>query len=84
VGRLNGRVGRLENGSPQACPECGGGGAGGGAAGNNDTYELVWVDEAEEEYDGPEETVYCETCGEPTEIVVTWEDLPNEKEERRF
>jgi hypothetical protein len=66
-GRLNGRVSRLENGCPQACPECGGGGAGDGG-GNNDTYEVVWVDEAEEEW--------CETCGRQTAIVVRWpEDL---------
>jgi hypothetical protein len=66
VGSLNGRVQRLENGRPQACPECGGGGDGGG---NDDTYELVWVDEAEEEW--------CETCGRQTAIVVRWpEDMP--------
>jgi hypothetical protein len=61
-GRLNGRLQRLENGRPQACPECGGGEAGG----DDDTYELVWVDEAEEEW--------CETCGRQTAIVVRWPD----------
>jgi hypothetical protein len=61
-GRLNGRVERLENGRAQACPECGGGGGG------DDTYEVVWVDEAEEEW--------CETCGRQMAIVVRWpEDL---------
>jgi hypothetical protein len=64
-GRLNGRVERLENGRVEPCEECGGGGAG---EGDNDTYEVVWVDEAEEEW--------CETCGRQTAIVVRWpEDL---------
>jgi hypothetical protein len=64
VGSLNGRVSRLENGQPQACPECGG-----GAGGGDDTYEVVWVDDAEEEW--------CETCGRQTALVVRWpEDLP--------
>jgi hypothetical protein len=63
-GRLNGRVERLENASPQACPECGG-----NEGGNGDTYELVFVNEAEEEW--------CETCGRQTGIVIRWpEDMP--------
>ena len=46
------------------CPECGG-----DEGGNDDTYEVVWVDDAEEEW--------CETCGRQTTIVVRWpEDLP--------
>ena len=61
---MNGRVEKLENAGPQACPECGGGGGG-----NDDTYEVVWVDDAEEEW--------CETCGRQTTIVIRWpEDLP--------
>jgi hypothetical protein len=60
---LNGRVQRLENGRPQACPECGGEGSGDG-----DTYEVVWVDDAVEEW--------CGTCGRQTAIVIRWpEDL---------
>ncbi len=61
---MNGRVGRLENGRAQACPECGGG----DEFGPHDTYEIVWVDDAEEEW--------CETCGRQTAIVIRWpEDL---------
>jgi hypothetical protein len=62
--RLNGWVSRLENATPQACPECGGGGGG-----DDDTYEFVFVDEAEEEW--------CGTCGRQAAIVIRWpEDLP--------
>jgi hypothetical protein len=61
---LEGRLESLEaiyNVSP--CSGCGGGGGG-----ESDTYELVWTDEAEEEW--------CETCGTQTGIVVRWpEDL---------
>jgi len=51
------------------CPEC-------GFDGNqtNIEYEVIWHDDPEEG-DGPHETVYCETCGEPTNFVVTWLDL---------
>jgi hypothetical protein len=46
------------------CPECGGP----DAPDDHTTYELVWVDEAEEEW--------CETCGRQTGIVIRWsEDL---------
>jgi hypothetical protein len=46
------------------CPECGG-----ADGGNDDTYEVVWTDDAEEEW--------CETCGGQTAIVIRWpEDLP--------
>ena len=63
-GRLNGRVERLENGHPHACPECGV-----NEGGNDDTYELVFVGEAEEEW--------CETCARQTAIVIRWpEDMP--------
>lgn len=38
---------------------------------------MVWHDDKEND-DGPKETVYCETCGEPVHLVVTWGDLPDE------
>jgi hypothetical protein len=44
---------------------------------------VEWWD-GEEEYAGPEETTYCETCGEPKETVVVWDDLVDyERRERR-
>jgi hypothetical protein len=73
-GRLNGRVKRLENGRVKPCEECGFGG-------DRSDVEIVveWTDlDGEGEYTGPEKTTYCETCGEPAETVVTWEDLPPE------
>jgi len=65
---LERRLAALEA-SNRRCPEC-------GSDGNttNIDYEVVWVDDPEED-DGPQESVYCETCGEPTTIVVTWRDL---------
>jgi hypothetical protein len=65
---LQRRLAALEA-SSWRCPEC-------GSDGNptNIDYEVVWDDDPEED-DGPQESVYCETCGEPPTIVVTWEDL---------
>jgi hypothetical protein len=70
AGGLDGRVKRLENGRQVPCEEC-------GFDGDWHNVEIVveWYD-GEGEYDGPEQTVYCERCGEPTETVVTWDDLP--------
>ena len=60
------RVAALEEASGGGeCPECG------GPDGPDDhtTYEVVFVEEAEEEW--------CETCGRQTEFVIRWpEDLP--------
>jgi hypothetical protein len=67
VRSLQRRVTRLEEsaGGGGECPECGGP----GDPGDHTTYELVFVDEAEEEW--------CETCGRQTGIVIRWpEDLP--------
>jgi hypothetical protein len=60
------RVAALEEASGGGrCPECGGP----DEPGDHTTYELVFVDEAEEEW--------CETCGRQTGIVIRWpEDLP--------
>jgi hypothetical protein len=60
-------VSRLEEatGGGGECPECG------GPDGPDDhtTYELIFVEESEEEW--------CETCGRQTGIVIRWpEDLP--------
>jgi hypothetical protein len=61
---IESRLRRLEGRGGGVCPECGG-----DEGGNDDTYEVVWVDDAEEEW--------CETCGRQTTIVIRWpEDLP--------
>jgi hypothetical protein len=69
-GRLDGRVSRLENGCRVPCEEC-------GFDGDWSKVEIVveWYD-GEGEDTGPEQPVYCERCGEPTELVVAWEDIP--------
>ena len=47
------------------CPECGGP----DDPDDHTTYEVVFVEEAQEEW--------CETCGRQTEFVIRWpEDLP--------
>jgi hypothetical protein len=47
------------------CPECGGP----DDPDDHTTYEVVFVEEAQEEW--------CETCGRQTGIVIRWpEDLP--------
>jgi hypothetical protein len=66
---LERRVRNLEAGGDKDCPECGFDGDW-----SKVEYEVIWVDDPEE-YDGPQESVYCETCGEPTTFVVTWLDL---------
>jgi hypothetical protein len=73
-GRLNRRVSRLENGHQVPCEEC-------GFDGDWSSVDIVveWYD-GEGEYTGPEKTTYCETCGEPTALVVTWDDLPPDEE----
>jgi hypothetical protein len=60
------RVTALEAASGgSGCLECGGP----DDPDDHTTYELVWVDDAEEEW--------CETCGRQTGIVIRWpEDLP--------
>jgi hypothetical protein len=77
-GRLNGLVSRLENGRVGPCSEC-------GFDGDWSKVDIVveWYD-GDEEYTGPEKTTYCETCGEPAETVVVWDDLlVHERRERR-
>ena len=71
---MNGRVRRLEDGRVGPCEEC-------GFDGDWSNVEIVveWSD-TPGEYDGPERTVYCETCGEPTTTVVTWDDIPPDEE----
>jgi hypothetical protein len=77
-GRLNGRVSRLENGHVGPCSECGFDGDW-----SNVDNVVEWYD-GEEEYTGPEETICCATCGEPTETVVEWDDLlDHERTEHR-
>jgi hypothetical protein len=74
---LERRIKNLEA-SGGECPEC-------GFDGDWSNVDIVveWYD-GEEEYTGPEETTYCETCGQPTETVVVWDDLiDHERRERR-
>ena len=87
AGRLERRVRNLEAGDSSAsgkdCPECGFDGDWSKAK-----YEVVWNDDPEEASPGkprlgPHETVYCETCGEPTETVV-WDDLLLDHERREL
>jgi hypothetical protein len=77
AGSLDGRVSRLENGRPAPCEEC-------GFDGDWSNVDIVveWYD-GEEEHPGPEETVFCGYCGEPTITVVAWLDLPKKGEERQ-
>jgi hypothetical protein len=70
-GRLNGRVRRLENGRTGPCPECGFDGDWSKAK-----IEIDWRADKDED-NGPKETIYCETCGEPVHIVLTWGDAPD-------
>ena len=67
VSSLQAKVSRLEEasgGGGGECPECGGP----DVPDDHITYEIVWVDDAEEEW--------CETCGRQTGIVIRWpEDL---------
>jgi hypothetical protein len=71
MGSLKRRVEALEDAAGgRECPEC-------GFDGDWSNVDIVveWWD-GEEEYTGPKQTVYCETCGEPTVSVVTWNDIP--------
>ncbi len=65
---LETRVKQLEGGAGGECPECGFDGDW-----SKIEFDLEWCDDPKED-DGPQESVYCETCGEPTTIVVTWGD----------
>ena len=80
AGSLDGRarrVRRLENSRVEPCSEC-------GFDGDWSKVDMVieWYDTLGE-YDGPQETTYCGTCGEPTCTVVVWDDLlDHERRER--
>lgn len=77
MGSLDGRVRRLEERAGE-CPECGFDGDW-----SKVDFVIEWWD-GEEPYAGPEETTYCEHCGEPTEPVVVWDVLAeHEGRERR-
>jgi hypothetical protein len=68
MGSLERRVARLEAAAARGsgCPDCGGP----DDPDDYTTYELVWVDDAQEEE-------WCETCGRQTGFVIRWpEDLP--------
>jgi hypothetical protein len=70
AGSLERRIRNLETGRRE-CPECGFPGDW-----SKVTYTVEWCD-SEAEDDGPEETVYCEACGEPVGpegAAVVWDD----------
>jgi hypothetical protein len=70
VGSLERRIRWLEGRSGASqCPECGFDGDW-----SKVTFEVELCG-AEGEDEGPEETVYCETCGTPVVTVVAWDDL---------
>jgi hypothetical protein len=69
AGSLGGRVGRLENGREEPCPECGWDG---------DPSKIEYVVEWQDA-DGPTEPdEFCETCGRQlaSNVQVTWGDSP--------
>jgi hypothetical protein len=73
---LSGRVGRLENGQPEPCPECGWDGDW-----SKSEFVVEWddLDLDDEDPSDPAEPRWCESCGHQWEYVVTWLDL-EEKE----
>jgi hypothetical protein len=68
VGRLERRIKNLEDCSGRECPECGFDGDW-----SKVKFEVEFWD-GDEEHTGPEETTYCESCGAPAHIVLTWGD----------
>jgi hypothetical protein len=74
AGSLDRRVSRLEKGRVKPCEGCGFDGDW-----HNVDIVLEWYD-TEGECPGPEKTTYCETCGEPTAIVVTWDGIPTDED----
>jgi hypothetical protein len=67
---LAGRVGRLESGREEPCPECGGDGDP-----SKVDHAVEWQDA-----DAPvEPDVFCETCGFQLTCTVhaTWDDFPS-------
>ena len=83
-GGLNGRVARLENGRAAPCSECGFSEASGYS---NVEIKVVWDDlDGDETHAGEAEgarwSKWCGTCGHQLEYVVTWQDLPDEREEQ--
>jgi hypothetical protein len=71
AGSLERRIRNLETGRRE-CPECGFDGDC-----SKVKFTVEWCD-SEAEDDGPEQTVYCEVCGEPVYLVVRWGDLLEE------
>ena len=67
---LSGRVGRLETGREEPCPECGWGGDW-----SKVEFVVEWEDLDDEGPSAPAEPKWCETCGHQLEYVVTWADL---------
>jgi hypothetical protein len=71
---LSGRIGRLENGRAEPCPEC-------GWDGDWSNVEIVvdWANlDRNPARDDPAEPKWCEACGHQLEYVVTWTDLEGE------
>ncbi len=38
-------------------------------------FDVRWHYREEEQDEGPKETVYCDTCGPPVHIVLSWGDI---------
>ncbi len=45
--------------------------------------EVIWDDGWGDTPDSPDETTYCEACGRPDHIVITWGDVDEDQEQRR-
>lgn len=72
LGRLNGRLRRLENGHLEPCEECGW-----TCDWSNVELVVTWGDvDPDQDESGPE---WCGTCGHQITYVVTWADLPEPK-----
>ncbi len=87
---IRGRLRRLEGRSPQ-CPECGWPPLPGEEVEVVVTWHDGWSDDGHDEEEEPHtEPRYCEVCGEPDVIVVTWgpqhqieeEELRNKRRRR--
>ena len=77
---LGGRVRRLENSRVEPCEEC-------GFDGDWSNIEIVVEWDAVAALEAPAKKrvpwpMYCGTCGHQLEYVVTWQDLPDEREEQ--
>jgi hypothetical protein len=82
VGRIDGRLRRLEQAYGKPCPEC-------GWDGRDESldWEIVWGTKSGNipTTDNPDDWLpveprWCATCGCPEVLVITWGDEPEETE----